>query len=62
MESTSNILNLKVRGFWYGTDENVAGRKNIYDSPMALRHAIEAKIDSTLQPLIDVFVLDLSKK
>jgi hypothetical protein len=48
--------------FWYGTDEKVAGRKNIYGSPIALRHAIEAKIDSTLKPLIDVFVLDLSKK
>ncbi|WNC68023.1 hypothetical protein RI845_16045 [Thalassotalea nanhaiensis] len=48
--------------FWFGTDEKVAGCKNKYTSPDELKREIETRIDSTLQPLIDVFVLDLSKK
>lgn len=48
---------------WFGTDEKVAGRiKHGITNAVELRNSIEAQLPPEFKQLIDVFVLDVSKK
>ncbi|MFI8748570.1 hypothetical protein ACIGG6_00985 [Vreelandella lionensis] len=48
---------------WFGAEEKVAGKaKHQISDAMALQAEIESFLPSELQGLIDVFVLDVSKK
>lgn len=48
---------------WFGTEEKVAGRKNhSIGSALELKTSIEATLPRALQGLIDVFVLDVSRR
>lgn len=48
---------------WFGKDELIAGKKNTHiPNALQLKLSIEARLPSQLHGLIDIFVLDISRK